>query len=165
MAAYFDWSDGHTAVSTNELKLQLITLIEGYFSKHQTCERSIAISLGRQNYASALTAKISPFCALSYCIQIGVFKCGRGREGQHLSFLWTYVKQQTYCRFWRDPAFSLVFPPNWFSQLEAVWGLGESQTRRTAENLCLTPSWTPTTQPIQGWRRYHSTAGLLITIL
>lgn len=139
MAAYFDWSDAHTAVSTNELKLQLITLIEGYFSKHQTCERSIAISLGRQNYASALTAKISPFCALSYCIQIGVFKCGRGREGQHLSFLWTYVKQQTYCRFWRDPAFSLVFPPNWFSQLEAVWGLGESQTRRTAENLCLTP--------------------------
>lgn len=165
MVANFDQSDGHTAVSTNEPKLQLITLIEGYFSKHQTCERSIAISLGRQNYASVLTAKISAFCALSHCSQIGVFKCGCGREGQHLSFLWTYVKHHTYCQFWRDPAFSSVFPPNWFSQLEAVWGLGEPQTRRTAGNLCLTPSRAPTTQPIQAWRRYHSTAGLLITIL
>lgn len=165
MAANFDRSDGHTAVSTNGPKRQLITLIEGYFSKHHMCERSVAISLGHQNYASALTAKISPFCAQSHCIQIGAFKCGCGREGQHLSFLWTYVKHHTYCRFWRDPAFSLVFPPNWFSQLEDVWGLGVLQTRRTAENLCVTPSWAPTTQPIQAWRRYHSTAGLLITIL
>lgn len=129
MEVNFDRSDGHKAVSTNEPKLQLITLIEGYFSKPQTCERSIAIRLGRQNYASALTAKISSFCALSHCIQIGVFKCGCGREGQHLSFLWTYAKHHTYCRFWRDPAFSSVFPPNWFSQLEAVWGLGEMDSR------------------------------------
>lgn len=85
--------------------LQLIALIKDDLLKHQTCERSIPISLGRQNYASAFTAKISALCAPSHCIQIGVLKCGCGREGQHLSFLWTYVKHHTYCQFWRDPAF------------------------------------------------------------
>lgn len=36
--------------------------------------------------------KISALCIFIHCIQIRVFKCGCGREGQHLSFLWSYVK-------------------------------------------------------------------------
>lgn len=45
--------------------------------------------------------------------------------------------------------------------------MGEQQTAQTAENLCLTPSWAPTTSlsNTPGLRHQHSTAGLLITIL
>lgn len=45
--------------------------------------------------------------------------------------------------------FLLSFPPNWFSLLEVVSGVGAQQTRQTAVNLCLTPSWAQTTLPIK----------------
>lgn len=42
-------------------------------------------------------------------------------------------------------SFLLSFPPNWFSQLGVVLGVGA----QAAVNLCLTPSWAPTTLPIK----------------
>uniref|UniRef100_A0A8D3DRQ0 Non-specific serine/threonine protein kinase n=1 Tax=Scophthalmus maximus TaxID=52904 RepID=A0A8D3DRQ0_SCOMX len=66
------------------------------------------------------TFRSDSLCILSHCIEIRVFKCGCGREGQHLSFLWTYVKHYTY--------FSLQFDPV---------GLPEEMVKRCMQQLGL----------------------------
>lgn len=99
----------------------------GFFTASKVWK--VAICLDRQNSATALTAKMYPLCVLPHCIQIMLFKCGCGREGQHLSRLWMYVKHYTYCRILEGSCFLLCFPPNWFSQLKAVRGAGRAANK------------------------------------
>lgn len=68
--------------------------------------------------------KISTLCIFPHCVQIRPFRSGRGGEPQHLSFLWTYVKDFTYCQILEGSYSLLSFPPNWFGQLEVCWGAG-----------------------------------------
>lgn len=103
----------------------------------------LCIFLDRQN--------ISPLCSFSLYPNKGI-QMWMWSRGTTSVFPVDICKTLYLLSILEGSCFLLSFPPIWFSQLEGVWGLGEPQKpRRTAENLCLTPSWAPTTQPIQAW--------------
>lgn len=134
-----------------------------YTPQHQRSEKSIAICLGRQNYASALTAKIYPLCVLSHCIQIRVFKCGCGREGQHLSFLWTYVKH--YIVNFGGILLLVKFPSKLIQPIRSSVGAGGAANKTDSGEPLSDPQLGSNNTAYPSPRHYHSTAGLLITIL
>lgn len=127
-------------------------------------ERSIAIRLGRRNYASALTAEIYLLCAPSHCTQIRVFKRGCGREGQHLSFLQTYVKHYTYCQILEGSCFLVKFPSKLIQPIRSsVGGWGATNVTDSGEPLS-DPQLGSNNTAYPRPRHYHNTAGLLLTI-
>lgn len=98
--------------------------------------------LAARNYASDLTAKISALCIFPHCVPIRAFTSGCGGKPQHLSFLWAYVKDLSYCHVLEGSCSLLGFPPNWFSQLEVCWGAG-----RAAAVAALTDGREPLSDP------------------
>lgn len=89
-------------------------LVFGAKTLHGTKGQKVSpyAALAAKNYASDLTAKISTLCIFPHCVPIRPFTRGCGGEPQHLSFLWTYVKDFSYCQILEGSCSLLSFPPN-----------------------------------------------------
>lgn len=92
-----------------------------------------------KNYASDLTAKISALCIFPHCVPIRAFTSGCGGEPQHLSFLWTYVKDCSYCQVLEGTCSLLGFPSKLIRPIRSVLGgweggcsHGNDRQRRTS---------------------------------
>lgn len=112
--------------------------------------------LAARNYASGLTAKISTLCIFPHCVPIRPFTSGCGGEPQHLSFLWTYVKDFSYCQILEGSYSLLSFPPNWFGQLEVCWGVGRTAAVTDSGEPLSDPPTTTTFHPPAGLRQHNS---------
>lgn len=105
-------------------------------------QKSLAIICPcRQNHASAFDRQnLNPLCFPSLCPNHAIQKWMWSRAATSV-FPVDICKTLYLLSILEGSCLLLSFPPNWSSQLEVWWGAGgrESQPRRTAENLCLTP--------------------------
>lgn len=114
----------------------------------------LCVCLDRQN--------IPPLWSLSLYPK-RVFKRGCGREGQHLSFLRTYVKHYTYCQILEGSCFLVKFPSKLIQPIRSSvggWGSHKCDSGEPLSDPQLGSNNTAYPRP----RHYHNTAGLLLTI-